>query len=99
MLAHVRRNALELRRIAGESHVSDEFHVAAERQPSELPAGPLPVRPACKLAAKADRESLGRNAEQTGHEIVAEFVKKDERAKRADERDQHEPEWWLGKHR
>ena len=53
---------LEVRRIARRGHVADELHIAAERQPGDLPPRALPVGPADQLAAEADREGLRRES-------------------------------------
>ena len=47
-------NAVEIAGVARRGHVADELDVAAERQPGDLPARPLPVGPSENLAAKAD---------------------------------------------
>ena len=80
-------------------HVADEFHIAAKRQPADLPPRALPVGPADDLAAEADREGLRRDAEQPRDQIMAKLVEEDERAERANEGHQHEPQGWIGQHR
>src|SRR5205814_2292578 len=91
-VAQFGRNALEIGGVACRTHVADELHVAAEREPGDLPARALLVGPAEQLAAETDREDLGRDTEQARDEIVAEFVEEDERAQSAYERDQDQPE-------
>src|SRR3982751_5350762 len=98
MLAQIFRDAVELGGIARRGHVADELDVAPERDPRELPTGALPIGPAGKLTTKANRKCLRPNAEQARDQIMAKFMEKDERSKRANERDQHEPKWGLGKH-
>src|SRR6185437_211215 len=97
-VAKLRWDLLEIRGIARGAHVADELHVAAERQPGDLPAGPLLVCPTSELMAEADRKGFRRDAEQTGHEVMAELVEEDERPERADEGDEHEPERRLREH-
>ena len=97
-VAEVGGNGVELGGLARRRHVADELHIAAERQPADLPPRALPVGPAGKLLPEADREGLGRNAEQPGDQIMAELVEEDERPQRADERDQDQPERRVGQH-
>ena len=82
-VAQFRRDMVEVAGIARRAHVADELHIAAERQPGDLPARALAVGPAEQLAAEADREDLRRDAEQAGDEIMAELVEEDERPERA----------------
>src|SRR5690606_7139489 len=63
----------------GRVHVAGELHIAAERQPADLPAGAAPIGPADHLAAEADREGLGLHPEPAADEIVAIFVDEDQR--------------------
>src|SRR6185312_7590068 len=84
--------------IARRAHVANEFDVAPERQPGDLPASALPVGPADQLASEADGKGLRRNAEQPPDEIVAELMEEDERSQRANERDEDQPERRVGKH-
>jgi hypothetical protein len=54
--------------------VVDEFHVAAERDPGEPPARPVPVVEADDLRPETDRECLDRHAAPAGHKKMAELV-------------------------
>ena len=84
--------------LARRAHVADELHIAAERQPADLPPRSLPVGPADDLAAEADRKGLRRDPEKSCDEIMAKLVEEDERPKRADESDEDQPERRLRKH-
>ena len=83
---------------ARRAHVADELHIAAERQPADLPAGAPLVGPAGDLAAEADRKALRPDAEPARDEIMAELVDEDERPERRQEGDEDEPDGRLGKH-
>src|SRR6185437_16984099 len=74
------RDVFQIIGIARRSHVADELHVAAERQPRNPPPSALPVGPAENLPPESDREGLGRNPEHARDQIVAELVEKDERS-------------------
>ena len=91
-LAELGRNLLFGRGNACRVHVADELHIAAERQPSDLPAGAEPVGPAENLVSETDREHFGADVEPARDKIVAELVEEDERADHAHEREQDEPE-------
>src|SRR6185437_11902529 len=54
--------------------VVDEFHIAAERDPGEPPARPVPVVEADDLRPETDRECLDRHAAPAGHKKMAELV-------------------------
>ena len=54
--------------------VVDEFHIAAERDPGQPPARPVPVVEADDLRPETDRECLDRHAAPAGHEKMAELV-------------------------
>src|SRR5205814_10011563 len=60
---------------AGRVLVADEFHIAAERNGRELPAGAVAIGEAQKLAPEPDRKNLHPNAAPPRHEKMAEFVK------------------------
>ena len=93
-----RRDLFNVPRRARRGHVADEFDVAAEGKPADLPSGSLTVRPADDLMAETDRKGLGGNAKYPGDEIVAQFVEEDERAEHADKGYQYQPERRLGEH-
>ena len=77
--------------LAHRIHIADELHIAAERQPADLPSGAAPVCPAGDLPSEADRKFLGADPEQPRDPIMAELVKQHERADRAQEGDDNEP--------
>src|SRR5262249_35205047 len=91
-------DSLEISRITRGAHVADEPDIPAEREPGDLPACSLAVCPANEFVAETDREGLRGNPEQSRDQIMAEFVEENERAQRADERDQDQPKGWMGKH-
>ena len=90
------RYAVDIAGIARRAHVADELHIAAERKPGDFPARSLAIGPAEDLVAEADRKGFRRDLEQARDEIVAELVKEDERAERANEREQDQPKGGLG---
>src|SRR5262249_21752284 len=54
--------------------ISEEFHVAAERNCGELPARAMPVGETEKLSPEADRKYLHANAAPPRHEKMPELV-------------------------
>ena len=75
LVAQMLRDAVELGRVARRGHVADELHIAAKRQPGDLPASPLTVGTAKDFVPEADRKCLGRDLEETRDEIVTELVR------------------------
>ena len=94
----LRRQCANLAGHADRAHVADKLHVAAERQPADLPACAPFVGPAGDLAAKSNREAFRPNAEDARDEVMAKLVKEDEWAQRRQEGDQDKPDGGLGEH-
>ena len=65
-------------RHAGGVRVALELHVAAERQPADLPARAVPVGDACDFPTEADREGMDLHAVPSCHQEMSELVNEDE---------------------
>src|ERR671913_2329934 len=96
-LALLRRQLGQVARRARRMLVADELHVAAERQPADLPSRAALVGPSGDLAAEPDREGLGANAEPARDEVMSHLVNEHERPQRANKRYEDKPDWRVGK--
>jgi hypothetical protein len=77
--------------------VAYELHISAERQPPDLPARATLVGPTRDLTTESDRKGLRADTEPAGHEVMAQFVDKHERAEGANERQEDQPDWRFAK--
>src|SRR5258708_7692663 len=57
--------------------IAKEFHVAAERDPRDLPSRSMPVEPTYNCGTKSDGKSLDFDAAGSRHGKVAELMKED----------------------
>src|SRR5262249_17009578 len=64
-------------RAARSVRIAGKTHITSKRQPANLRAGAVAVRPAQNLAAKADREGLYGDAKVARHQKMAEFMEED----------------------
>ncbi len=68
--------------------VAEEFHIAAERDGRDLPAGAVAVIEADEFRTEAERECEHFDAAPAGHQKVAKLVKENDNRQHKQERDQ-----------
>ncbi len=67
--------------------VAEEFHIAAERNRRDLPAGAVAVVEADDFGAKTDRERQYLDTAQAGHQKMAKLMKEHDNRQNKQERE------------